>query len=186
MLYITFNAQIEDETTNRLIEEVSKGFNEGEKELTLLFNTPGGRVSNGITTHNFLKTLKMKKIFWNIGNIDSIGVMMFLAGDERYCMPHSRFLLHDIGRTVFQAPITFTQEQIELWIKGMEQDRNAIASLIAERISQSKEKIIEMMKRGEILTTEEAKNLNFIQKSEKKLEIPQGIKMITIVSKEKK
>ena len=111
MLHIHFSAEINEKSINSLISTVTDHVNKGEKELTLLLSTPGGHISWGLTAFNALKALPIKKIFWNAGNIDSIGVMLFLAGDERYAVPNSRFLFHDVAWMVFQ-PSNFSEENM--------------------------------------------------------------------------
>jgi ATP-dependent protease ClpP protease subunit len=58
---------------------------------------PSGRVMNGINIYNVLRGLPAKVVFHNVGNVDSIGNVLFLAGDERYACPHSTFMFHGVG-----------------------------------------------------------------------------------------
>ena len=37
----------------------------------------------------------------NVGNVDSIGNVVFLAGTRRYAVPHATFMFHGVG---FNAP----------------------------------------------------------------------------------
>lgn len=178
MLYVLFNAPINNQSVKNLIAVVSQAINDEVKELTMLFNSPGGSVPSGITARNFLQVTQLKKIFWNIGNIDSIGVPIFLAGDERYCVPHARFLLHDIKR-MFNGQSMLSETDISIMVPTMQQDRNAIANLIGESTGQKSETIISMMKQGTILSSKEARRLGFIQE-EKRFQLPANAKLVTI------
>src|SRR3546814_4408950 len=58
---------------------VRDGFN----ELYFLFSTPGGSVMHGMNIYNVLRALPARLVFHNVGNVDSIGNAIFLAGDIR-------------------------------------------------------------------------------------------------------
>src|ERR1035437_9394364 len=161
MLHIHFSAEINEKSINSLSSTVTDHVNKGEKELTLLLSTPGGHISWGLTAFNALKALPIKKIFWNAGNIDSIGVMLFLAGDERYAVPNSRFLFHDVAWMVFQ-PSNFSEENMRLNADSLSHDRKSISQLSASITKQDEKLISDMMKIGKIIGTQEAKKLNYI------------------------
>ncbi len=180
MLHVSFTAQVNDKSVQRLLTTVTEHVSKGETELTLLISSPGGYIASGITAFNTLKVLPLKKVFWNIGNIDSIGVMMFLAGDERLALPNSRFLFHDVGWGIQTAPANFSEGQLALTVESLRHDRAAIAELSSRVTGQTAEFISSMMKEGKILDAPSAKKLNYIH-DEKELRLPTGVNLITII-----
>jgi len=178
MKYILFNANVNKVTVNKLISVLTQINNKGEKEITLLFRSGGGMVNDAITAFNFWRSYPAKKIFWALGNVDSIGVLFFLAGDERFSSPTARFLMHDITY-ITDTPISATEENISFWVKGLRQDRNAIANTISKATGQSPEKITNLMKKGEILSPEQAKQLGFIHNIQD-FKLPENVNLITI------
>ena len=46
---------------------------------------------NGMNLYNFLRGLPIRLTTHNVGNVDSIGNAVFLAGEHRYACPHSPF-----------------------------------------------------------------------------------------------
>ena len=70
-----------------------------------------------ISTHNF-------------GDVYSIAVVSFYAGNKRYCVPHTRFLLHGIGFDI-TTPTRFNEHSLDERVKGSRLDRETIASIIA-------------------------------------------------------
>jgi len=59
-------------------------------------------VRDGVTLYNFIRSLPVKTIMHNIGIIDSIANVVFLAANERYANPSSSFLFHGVGFDVNQ------------------------------------------------------------------------------------
>ncbi len=62
---------------------LSDQINKGQKEFYFLISSPGGSVNDGIVLYNFIKALPAKIIMHNIGVIDSIATVIFLAANER-------------------------------------------------------------------------------------------------------
>ena len=95
--YVSFSAEINPTTTENLITVMANLHNQGATEVHLLFSTPGGGVMNGFNIYNVLRALPFKLITHNVGNVDSIGNVIFLAGVERYACPSATFMFHGVG-----------------------------------------------------------------------------------------
>lgn len=96
-VYVSFSAEINPQTTETLIAVLGEQVNKGATEIYLMFSTPGGSVMNGINLYNFMKALPLKLIIHNVGSVNSIGNVIFLAGQERYACPNSTFMFHGVG-----------------------------------------------------------------------------------------
>lgn len=97
--------------------------------MNLLFATPGGSVMHGMTIYNVARALPFKLITWNMGNVDSIGNVIFLAGAERYACPLSTFMFHGVGFDVngsFRMEEPFLRERLD----SIEADHKRIGSII--------------------------------------------------------
>src|SRR6266702_4262635 len=96
--YISLSAEINVTTTEQIIAVATQLVTQqGFTRLYFLISTPGGTVMNGMNVYNVLRGLPAKIVFHNVGNVDSIGNAIFLAGDERYACPHSTFMFHGVG-----------------------------------------------------------------------------------------
>ena len=62
-----------------------------------MLSTPGGSVMNGLNLYNVLRGLPITLTTHNVGNVDSIGNAIFLAGQIRYACPHSTFMFHGVA-----------------------------------------------------------------------------------------
>src|SRR5215470_13970185 len=96
-VYINFHAPVNGVSAQHLMATCSQLVQQKHTELCLLLSTPGGNVMSGLTLYNTLRALPCKVITHNVGNIDSIGNAIFLAGDERYACQHSTFMFHGVG-----------------------------------------------------------------------------------------
>jgi ATP-dependent Clp protease protease subunit len=131
------------------------------KTLYFLFASPGGQVSAGIVLYNFLKTISPKIVMHNMGSVDSIGTVVFLAGDERYASPNSTFLFHGVEMQ-FPQGASLNLSKIEERRSGLKEDQNKIAGIIADNSNINKEEIDKLFSQGETKSLNFAKEKGFI------------------------
>jgi hypothetical protein len=86
-IYVSFSAEINAHTTESLIAAMANCANARPAQVVLLLSTPGGVVMNGMNLYNVLRAMPFKLVTHNVGNVDSIGKAVFLAGEE---LPSSR------------------------------------------------------------------------------------------------
>ncbi|HEX8610728.1 MAG TPA: ATP-dependent Clp protease proteolytic subunit [Telluria sp.] len=68
----------------------------GATEIELHMSTEGGNMTAGFALYFFLKSLPLPLTTHNIGSVESVGVVIFLAGAKRYACPGTRFLVHPL------------------------------------------------------------------------------------------
>jgi ATP-dependent Clp protease, protease subunit len=131
-IYLVFSLSITPANVQKLLSECAKWANQGTKEIYLFFASLGGNVAAGIAAYNALRALPVKLITHNIGNVDSIANIIFLAGQERLAVPHSTFMFHGITYEVtaaFRGDLAFYSNRVE----SIEADHKKMASIIKER-----------------------------------------------------
>ena len=96
-VFLSFSGEIGAGTSQTLIATLSECCNQNIKRAYLMFSTPGGSVMHGMNLYNVLRALPIELTIHNIGNVDSIGNVVFLAGDKRYACPQSTFMFHGVG-----------------------------------------------------------------------------------------
>lgn len=129
--YISLSAEINVTTTEQIIALSCQLVTQGHNRLYFLASTPGGGVMNGINVYNILRGLPAKIVFHNVGNVDSIGNAIFLAGDERYACPHSTFMFHGVGFDMTTARIE--QKNAQEMLDGILADQKRMADIMVER-----------------------------------------------------
>ena len=98
-IYINYNDSISDDRVREFSEFCLNKIEKYQPEiLYFLFASPGGSTDAGITLYNFLRALPQKIVMHNMSSVDSIGTVVFLAGDERFASPHSTFLFHSVKK----------------------------------------------------------------------------------------
>jgi len=93
-IYLVFTLDINPQNVAKLLTECANWANQGTKEIYLHFASFGGNTAAGIAAYNVLRALPVKLITHNIGNIDSVANIIFLAGEERFAVPHATFMFH--------------------------------------------------------------------------------------------
>jgi len=98
-IYINFFDGIDPVKVNKFIQFTVEAISKhNPTEIYYFISSNGGDVDSGFTLHNFLISLqsKLTVTMHNIGTIDSIANVIFLAGQKRYAAPNSAFLFHGI------------------------------------------------------------------------------------------
>jgi ATP-dependent protease ClpP protease subunit len=138
--YVSFSAEIIPNTTESLIALLSNLVNQGVREVCLMLSTPGGTVMNGMNLYNVLRGLPVKLTTHNVGNVDSIGNAIFLAGETRYACPHSTFMFHGVGFDG-QAGVRLEEKNLRERLQSILSDQKRIGSIIEERTKLNKRQI---------------------------------------------
>jgi ATP-dependent Clp protease protease subunit len=131
-VYISFSAEIDVKTTESLIATLATCVNQGVQRVYLLLSTPGGSVMHGMNLYNVLRGLPIQLTIHNVGNIDSIGNAVFLAGSPRYTSPNSTFMFHGVGFDAQQGS-RLEETSLRERLDSVLADQKRIGAIIAER-----------------------------------------------------
>jgi ATP-dependent Clp protease, protease subunit len=89
---------------------------ESEGDIRVILNSPGGHVESGDTIHDMIRFVGNRVKMIGTGWVASAGAHIFLGAkrENRYCLPFTRFLLHQpLGGVRGQASdITIEAEEI--------------------------------------------------------------------------
>jgi ATP-dependent protease ClpP protease subunit len=132
VVYVSFSAEINANTTESLIATMANLANQGVAEVQLLLSTPGGMVMNGMNLYNTLRAMPFRLVTHNVGNVDSIGNAIFLAGEHRIACPHSTFMFHGVGFDIAGA-MRFEEKLLRERLESLAADQKRIAAIIEER-----------------------------------------------------
>ena len=130
--YVSFSAEVSTPTIEVLMNTLAQLVAQGFREVHLLLSTPGGSVASGITAYNFMRGLPVRLVTHNIGNVDSIGTVMFLAGEVRYSCPQSTFMLHGVSCS-FPSGAQLFEKNFDERLSGLRSDQNRIKAVYADR-----------------------------------------------------
>jgi ATP-dependent Clp protease protease subunit len=178
-VYVSFSAEINANTTESLIATMSQFAMQGVQEVHLLMSTPGGTVMHGMNLYNVLRALPFKLITHNVGNVDSIGNAIFLAGEERFACPHSTFMFHGVGFDS-QPGLRLEEKNLRESLSGLLADQNKIATVIEERTLLSMQKIRPLFRQAQTKDVAYAVSAGIVHEV-KDVQIPAGAPIIALV-----
>jgi ATP-dependent protease ClpP protease subunit len=148
-VYLSYYDAINEEKTKRLMEACAQLLhNDRPEELYILFSSPGGSIDAGITLYNFLRALPVRLVMHNIGSINSIANVVFLAADRRLAVPHSSFLFHGFTWT-FAQPTPVPHVQLQEIVSRFQGDESKMIGIITERTRLTEAEMRAFILRGE-------------------------------------
>jgi ATP-dependent protease ClpP protease subunit len=176
--YIKFYAAVTPNTVIQLQRQVEQLLLQGMSSLHLLLSTPGGSVHDGISVYNLLKGLPIEVNTYNFGSVDSIGVVIFCAGSNRFSVPHARFLLHPVSMQVFQTQ-SFDEPSIEEKLKLLKADQSNIAKVISATILRPVDEVAGLIHNRTTLEPEKAQEKGLVTQIKSSL-VPAGVQIFSI------
>ncbi len=177
-IYIRFIAPVVPETTDQLFQFVDNALRNKYKRINLLLSSPGGSVFHGLSIYNFLKGIPVEIFTYNFGTVDSIGIVIYSAGQKRFSVPHARFLIHGV-RFNFSGNASFDDKQIEEHLKSLRIDQENIARVIADTTGKPLHKIEEDMNNRTTLNPSQAKDYGLVHEIKSEL-LPIDAEMVVI------
>lgn len=166
--YIRFMAPVLPVTVDSLLKIIDKKFKEKNERIHLLLSSPGGSVFDGLSLYNFLRGAPFEVYTYNFGSVDSIGVVIFCAGNRRFSVPHARFLIHGV-QVNFIGNQSLDEKGLEEKIKGLKIDYKNIAKVIADTTGKPTDRVQEDMNNRTTLNPNEAKDYGLVHEIKSEL-----------------
>jgi len=131
--------QVDDYVANVIVAQLL--FLESEnpdKDISFYINSPGGSVTAGLAIYDTMQFIKSDVSTMCIGQAASMGALLLTGGaaGKRYCLPHSRMMIHQpLGGVQGQAT------DIEIHAKEILSIRARLNKIMANHTGQSIETI---------------------------------------------
>jgi len=93
---IVLCGEINSDVTARIMAQLLVLSIDSDKDITLYIHSPGGHVESADTIYDMINFLKPRVRIIGTGWVASAGAHIYLAvpREDRYCLPNTRFLLH--------------------------------------------------------------------------------------------
>ena len=179
--YVSFTADINPQSTELLLSTCAQLANDGHDVVYLLLSTPGGNVTSGVTLYNVLRGMPFELMTHNVGSVNSIGNVLYLAGSRRYACPTSTFMFHGVGFDIPQAA-RLEEKALRELMGGIGADQKRIASIIAERSSLPQDQVERFFAEAVTKDAEYAK-ANGIAHDIRDVSLAAGAPIIQVVSR---
>ena len=151
---VSFNSQVNPATASPLMGVLAKAVTDGHDEIHLLLNTPGGTVGDGIAIYNFIRALHPQVITYNIGSVNSIGNVVYQAGNRRIASPVSSFMFHGVGFDIKSS--RFELKQLRERTDAIQNDQTMIADIMVRHTSLDTDAINKLFLEMAFLRAQEA------------------------------
>ncbi len=136
-----------------------------DQEITLLVNSYGGPTGIGLNFYDMIRSvLKPSLTTIGSGDVDSSGIIVFLAGEKRFLTKNTTLLFHLAGRT-FEPGTRYSTLDLENILKEDKLKDYQYACVVADNSSRlTPEDVLEMMRKETVITSEEAVALGLAHK----------------------
>lgn len=127
--------------------------------INLFINSPGGHVESGDNIHDIVRFLTPKVRMIGTGWVASAGALIFVAvpKEDRYCLPNTRFLLHQPA-----GGAGGSASDVAIEAREIIRMRDRLNRIFARQTGQPLERIEEDTHRNFWLTAEEAINYGIV------------------------
>lgn len=130
--------EINDKIAERVTAQLLAFSAEGEGDIKVIVSSPGGHVESGDVIHDMIQFVKPRVVMIGSGWVASAGAHIFLGAkkENRYCLPNTRFMLHQpLGGVRGQA------SDIQIEAEEIIKMRKRINAIIARETGQPIEKV---------------------------------------------
>ncbi|MDO9213121.1 MAG: ATP-dependent Clp endopeptidase proteolytic subunit ClpP [Methylococcales bacterium] len=154
--------QVEDYMANLVVAQLL--FLESEnpdKDIHLYINSPGGSVTAGMSIYDTMQFIKPDVSTLCIGQAASMGALLLTGGaaGKRYCLPHSRMMIHQpLGGFQGQA------SDFDIHAREILLIRDKLNKILAHHTGQPLEKVQQDTDRDNFLSADDAVNYGLIDK----------------------
>ena len=147
---------VDVQTSAELIKQLMHLEHEdNESEITLYINSPGGEVISGLAVYDYTSAMKAPVRTVCIGTAASMGAILFLAGDKRQMLPHTRLMIHDPSYGHHDIGGRKSHE-IQHELDKLNEARESLARIIANKTGKSIRTIYKLTANDTYYSAEEA------------------------------
>ena len=150
---LIISGEINQQQASNVISQLIALQDESDEPITLYINSQGGHVESGDTIHDMIRFVKPRVRMVGTGWVASAGALIYVAvpREDRYCLPQTRFLLHQPA-----GGMGGTASDIDIEAREILRMRQRLNQIFAEQTGQPIERIEQDTRRNFWLSAEEA------------------------------
>jgi ATP-dependent Clp protease protease subunit len=132
---------------------------ESKEPITIFINSQGGHVESGDTIHDMIRFVKPRVRIVGTGWVASAGALIYVSvpREDRFCLPHTRFLLHQPA-----GGVGGTAADIDIEAREILKMRERLNRVFSEQTGQPLSKIEDDTRRNFWLSATEAKEYGLV------------------------
>ncbi|WP_321972841.1 ATP-dependent Clp protease proteolytic subunit [Paratractidigestivibacter sp.] len=121
--------------------------------VTLFINSPGGEVSSGLALYDVMCAISCPVRTVCLGLAASMAALLFVAGDTRDMLPHSRVMIHD---PLISGGVGGSALSVKARADDLMRIRDVTAQVISEHTGMSLEQVFDLTARDTYFEADEA------------------------------
>jgi ATP-dependent Clp protease protease subunit len=132
---------------------------DSDEPITIFINSQGGHVESGDTIHDMIRFVKPRVRIIGTGWVASAGALIYVSVpvEDRFCLPHTRFLLHQPA-----GGVGGSASDIDIEAREIIKMRERLNRVFAEQTGQTLARIEEDTRRNFWLSAGEAKDYGLV------------------------
>ena len=132
---------------------------DSDSPITIFINSQGGHVESGDTIHDMIRFVKPSVRIVGTGWVASAGALIYVSVplEDRFCLPHTRYLLHQPA-----GGVGGSAADIDIEAREIIKMRERLNRIFAEQTGQPLSRIEEDTRRNFWLSAEEAKEYGLV------------------------
>lgn len=156
---IIINGEITQELVGRVAGQLLALASESDDPITLFIHSQGGHVDSGHAIYDAIRFIDARVRMVGNGWVASAGALIYVSVplEDRYCLPNTRFLLHQPS-----GGVKGSGSDIAIEAEEIVKMRQRLNKILAEATGQPLEKVQEDTQRNFWLTAEEAKEYGLV------------------------
>jgi len=148
--------EVHDGSAEEIVKKILYLDGNGEGDITIYINSPGGVISSGLAIYDAMCNAKSDISTVVTGQAASMGAVLLCAGakGKRYAWEHARVLIH---QPLISGNMYGPASDIQIQAEEMLRTRENLNEILASRTGQTLKKIEEDTDRDYFMSAEEAK-----------------------------
>ncbi len=156
---IIINGKITQDLVGKVSGKLLALTSESDDPITLFVHSQGGHVDSGHAIYDAIRFIDARVRTVGNGWVASAGALIYVAAppEDRYCLPNTRFLLHQPS-----GGVKGSGSDIAIEAKEIVKTRKRLNKIFADATGQPLEKVQEDTQRNFWLNAEEAKEYGLV------------------------
>jgi ATP-dependent Clp protease protease subunit len=158
---VLVTGEINDRQARAVSERLLAMAGESDDPITVIVSSPGGHVESGDMIHDMIKFIKPRGRVLGTGWVASAGALIYVSAEreDRYCLPNTRFLLHEP-----RGGVGGSATEIDIQAREVLKMRERLNKIFADATGQPLERIVKDTNRDHWMNAEEAKEYGVVGK----------------------
>lgn len=156
---VMLTGEVNDGVARRVTERLFALAAQNAQPITFVISSPGGHVESGDMIHDVIKFINAPVRMLGTGWVASAGALIYCAAqrENRYCLPNTRFLLHEP-----RGGVGGMASDVEIQAREIIKMRERLNQIFAAATGQPIDKIKRDVDRDYWMQAEEAKSYGLV------------------------